>query len=43
MKNYITIKNLYKIFGNDTTEALDLVKRGISKEKLLDQRVRFMS
>ena len=37
MKNYITIKNLYKIFGNDTTEALDLVKRGISKEKLLEK------
>ena len=37
MKNYITIKNLYKIFGNDTTEALDLVKKGISKEKLLEK------
>ena len=37
MKNYITIKNLYKIFGDDTSKALDLVKRGISKEKLLEK------
>jgi len=37
MNNFIKIKNLYKIFGNNTTEALNLVKTGISKEKLLDK------
>ena len=37
MKNFIKIKNLYKIFGNNTTEALNLVKTGISKEELLDK------
>ena len=35
MNNFIKIKNLYKIFGNNTTEALNLVKTGISKEELL--------
>ena len=37
MNNFIKIKNLYKIFGNNTTEALNLVKTGISKEELLDK------
>ena len=37
MNNFIKIKNLYKIFGNNTTEALNLVKTGISKEKLLEK------
>ena len=37
MNNFIKIKNLYKIFGNNTTEALNLVKEGISKEELLEQ------
>ena len=37
MNNFIKIKNLYKIFGNDTNEALNLVKTGISKEELLDK------
>ena len=37
MKNFIKIKNLYKIFGNNTTGALNLVKTGISKEELLDK------
>ena len=36
MNNFIKIKNLYKIFGNNTTEALNLVKTGISKEELLE-------
>ena len=26
MNNFIKIKNLYKIFGNNNTEALNLVK-----------------
>ena len=37
MKNYIEIKNLYKIFSNNTSEALNLVKAGISKEELLEK------
>ena len=37
MNNYIKIKNLYKIFGNNTTNALNLVKKGISKEELLEK------
>ena len=37
MNNFIKIKNLYKIFGDNTTEALNLVKTGISKEKLLEK------
>ena len=37
MNNYISINNLYKIFGHNTTEALRLVKEGISKEELLEK------
>ncbi len=37
MNNYIKIKSLYKIFGNNTTEALNLVKEGMSKEELLEK------
>ena len=37
MNNFIKIKNLYKIFGDNTTEALNLVKTGISKEELLEK------
>ena len=37
MNNYIKINNLYKIFGNNTTEALKLVKEGLSKEELLEK------
>ena len=37
MNNFIEIKNLYKIFGNNTTEALNLVKSGVSKEELLEK------
>ena len=37
MNNFIKIKNLYKIFGNNTTEALNLVKTGLSKEQLLEK------
>ena len=37
MNNYIKIKNLYKIFGNNTNEALSLVKEGMSKEELLEK------
>ena len=37
MNNYIKIKSLYKIFGNNTTEALSSVKKGMSKEELLEK------
>ena len=37
MNNFIKIKNLYKIFGSNTTEALNLVKTGINKEELLEK------
>ena len=37
MNNYIKINNLYKIFGSNTSEALNLVKEGISKEELLEK------
>ena len=37
MNNFIKINNLYKIFGNNTIEALNLVKTGISKEELLEK------
>ncbi len=37
MNNFIKINNLYKIFGNNTAEALNLVKTGLSKEKLLEK------
>ena len=36
MNNFIKIKNLYKIFGNNN-EALKLVKTGIGKEELLQK------
>ena len=37
MNSFIKIKNLYKIFGNNSTHALNLVKTCISKEELLDK------
>ena len=37
MNNYIKIENLYKIFGDKTSEALNLVRAGISKEELLEK------
>ena len=37
MNKFIKIKKLYKIFGENTTEALKLVKTGTSKEKLLEK------
>ena len=33
----IKINQLYKIFGNNPTKALDLVKNGISKDELLEK------
>ena len=38
-KNEILIKvnQLYKIFGNNTNEALDLVKDGMGKDELLEK------
>ena len=35
MNNFIKIKNLYKIFGNNTTEALNLVKTGFLKKQIV--------
>ena len=32
-----TVLSFNKIFGNNTTEALNLVKTGISKEELLEK------
>ena len=37
MNDLIKIKNLYKIFGNNTNEALNLVKSGIGKDDLLQK------
>ena len=36
MSNFIEIKNLYKIFGNNEVEALTLVKKGMTKDELLE-------
>ena len=33
----IKIKNLYKIFGNNPNQTMPLVRRGISKQELLDE------
>ena len=37
MNHYVKMENIYKIFGNNTTEALSLVKGGMSKEELLEK------
>ena len=37
MSNFIEIKNLYKIFGNNEVEALRLVKKGMTKDELLEK------
>ena len=37
MSNLIEIINLYKIFGNNESEALNLVKKGMGKEELLEK------
>jgi len=37
MNDLIKIKNLYKIFGNNTSEALNLVKSGTGKDDLLQK------
>ena len=37
MSNLIEIRNLYKIFGNNETEALSLVKKGMGKDELLEK------
>ena len=37
MSNFIEIKNLYKIFGNNEVEALTLVKKGMTKDELLEK------
>mgnify|MGYP005677521429 FL=1 len=33
----IKVNHLYKIFGDNTSEALDLVKKGVSKDDLLEK------
>ena len=37
MTNLIEIKNLYKIFGNNEIKALELVKKGMGKDELLEK------
>ena len=37
MTNLIEIKNLYKIFGNNEIEAIELVKKGMGKDELLEK------
>ena len=37
MSNLIEIRNLYKIFGDNETEALSLVKKGMGKDELLEK------
>ena len=37
MKHFIKIENLYKLFGNNTTTALSLVKKGVSKDQVLEE------
>tara|TARA_B100000579_G_scaffold114989_2_gene92125 strand:+ start:518 stop:1561 length:1044 start_codon:yes stop_codon:yes gene_type:complete len=37
MSNLIEIRNLYKIFGNNETESLNLVKKGMGKDELLEK------
>ena len=33
----IKIKNLYKIFGNKPNQIMPLVRKGLSKQELLDE------
>ncbi|MDG1163611.1 MAG: glycine betaine/L-proline ABC transporter ATP-binding protein ProV [Burkholderiales bacterium] len=35
--NKIVVKNLYKIFGDDNAEGMDLLRSGLDKEKILKQ------
>ena len=35
--NKIVVKNLYKIFGDDNTEGMDLLRSGLDKEEILKQ------
>ena len=37
MSNLIEIRNLYKIFGDNETESLSLVKKGMGKDELLEK------
>ena len=37
MSNLIEIRNLYKIFGNNEVESLNLVKKGMGKDELLEK------
>ncbi len=34
----IVVQNLYKVFGQQPQEAIDLLKQGWSKEKILAER-----
>ena len=34
----INIRNLYKIFGSNSNEAIELVREGLGKDDLLEQR-----
>jgi glycine betaine/proline transport system ATP-binding protein len=35
--NKIVVKNLYKIFGDDNTEGMDLLRSGLDKDEILKQ------
>ena len=35
--NKIVVKNLYKIFGDDNAEGMDLLRSGLDKEEILKQ------
>ena len=37
MSNFISIKNLYKIFGKNSYDTLQYVKKGMSKDELLEK------
>ena len=37
MEDFIKIQDLYKIFGSNTSDALKLVKEGVSKDELLEK------
>ena len=35
--NKIVVKNLYKIFGDDNAQGMDLLRSGLDKEEILKQ------
>jgi ABC-type proline/glycine betaine transport system ATPase subunit len=37
----IKIENLYKIFGRNSKDSIELVENGMSKDELLEKKVMF--